>query len=273
MAVAEFIVAFREFFEISLLVGIMLAYLGKTRNQRYSRDVWMGVVLAGLASVGVAGAFKLGSVEFADVEALFEGITLLLAAVLVTWLILWMMRQKKIAQEIEDGLKTNIDVGSEVGVTAFSFISVFREGVEIVLFIGGISLSTGAINFAGVIVGALAAIALGYLVFNSIVKLNLRSFFTVTSAILILLAAGLVSQGVHELEEARVLPPLVENVYDFTPAKNADGSYPLLHEKGALGGVLKGLVGYDTNPSLMQVLAYLTYLLAVYFAYRRTELR
>ncbi len=246
----------------------MLAYLHKTGNQKYAPNVWWGVGLAGIASILSAILFHLASISFAAHEELFEGVTLLLAALMVSWLILWMFRQKKISQQIEAGLKKNLEIGHATGVAFFSFIVVFREGIEIVLFLGGINLATGSISAFAATLGAAAAFALAYLVFKSIIHLNLSQFFKVTSILLIILAAGLVSQGVHELEEAGVISPVIAHVYDVTPAVNADGSYPLMHEKGIVGGTLKGVMGYDTNPSLMQVLAYFAYLAMVFIAYQ-----
>ncbi len=269
MALAEFIVTFREFFEIFLVVGIMAAYLQKSGNSRYLKFVAAGAALAATASVAVAWAFGFAASAFEEHEALFEGVTLVLAAVLVTWLILWMFRQRNLAKHVEAGLKQKIDVGEEIGVAALAFVAVFREGIEIVLFLNGISLSTGAISAAWAFGGALAASVLAYLVFKSFVRLDFKTFFLATSTILVLLAAGLLSQGVHELEEAGVLPPLIEHVYDVTPELNADGSYSIMHEKGAGGSVLKGLFGYDTNPSAMQLIAYFGYLALVYLAYKK----
>jgi high-affinity iron transporter len=269
MALAEFIVTFREFFEIFLVIGIMAAYLQKSGNSRYLKFVVAGSALAALASVAVAWAFGFAAETFEEHEALFEGVTLVLAAILVTWLILWMFRQRNMAKQVEAGLKQKIDVGEELGVAALAFVAVFREGIEVVLFLNGISLSTGAISAAWALGGALAASALAYLVFKSFIRLDFKTFFLATSAVLVVLAAGLLSQGVHELEEVGVLPPLIEHIYDVTPALNADGTFPLLHEKGAVGGVLKGIVGYDTSPSLLQLLAYFGYLALVYLIYRQ----
>ncbi|MDO8339797.1 MAG: FTR1 family protein, partial [Candidatus Burarchaeum sp.] len=136
----------------------------------------------------------------------------------------------------------------------------------IVLFLGGIGISTGAVNAFGVFAGAALALLLAYVVFRSIVKLDVKLFFQVTGALLILLAAGLLSQGVHELQEASVLPTIIEHVYDINPPMNSDGTYPPLHEKGALGAVAKGVVGYDGNPSLLQIVSYVGYVVLAYLA-------
>ncbi len=266
---AEFVVVFREVFEIALVLGIMLVYLKKTKNTKHSNMVYLGGAIAIVASILAAAGFELIAGGFEAHEALFEGMTLVVASVLVTWLNLWMFAQKNIAKSIEKGVKARIGKQVGWGLALFAFIAVFREGVEMVLFLYGISVSTGAISAVSALFGAVAALALCYVMFLQAAKLNLNTFFIVTSIILVVLAAGLLSQGVHELQEAKIVPETIEHVYDITPAQNADGSYPPMHEKGAIGSTLKGLVGYATAPSLEQVAAYFGYLAFVFFAYRR----
>lgn len=267
---AEFIISFREFFEIALVVGIMLAYLHKTKNGKHSGLVYLGVALAAAGSVLAAAAFETVAGGFEANEAVFEGTTLILAALLVTWLNMWMLGQKNVAKGIEGGMKLKMDSGRRLGLVAFAFIAVFREGVEIVLFLGGIGIATGTVDAVASLLGGAAALALGYAVLKRMVRLDLKTFFLATSAMLAVLAAGLLSQGVHELQEIGAIPTSIAHVYDITPQPNADGSYPLMHEKGAVGGVLKGLAGYDTSPSLEQLAAYFGYLALVFLAYRRS---
>jgi len=269
MALAEFVVAFREVFEIALVLGIMLAYLSKTKSAKQGKAVYLGALVAVAASIGAAYAFEALAGGFEAHEEIFEGITLVLAAILVTWLNFWMVGQANVRKGIESSVGRHAASGAWLSLAAFSFIAVFREGVEIVLFLNGIAITTGALSLAWAAAGGIAAVLLSYAVLRQLVKLDMKKFFLATSVMLAVLAAGLLSQGVHELQDAKVIPTGIEHIYDITPALNADGSYPLLHEKGAVGGMLKGLVGYDTAPSLEQVLAYFGYFAAVYIAYRR----
>lgn len=270
MALAEFIVMFREVFEIALVLGIMLAYLYKTKNRKFVPLIYLGAGLAVAASVLAVAAFgSLAAEWFEKNEELFEGITLVAASCLVTWLVLWMLSQRNMARNLERGIAVRIGQGEELGLVLFSFVAVFRESLEIALFLGGILLSTGALNFAMSLAGGAAALALACGVFMQFLRLDMRGFFLATSAMLVLLAAGLLSQGVHELQEAGVVPTSIEHVYDITPQQSADGTYPLMHERGAVGALLKGLVGYDTAPSLEQAIAYVGYLAAVCLAYLR----
>lgn len=269
MALAEFVVAFREVFEIALVLGIMLAYLAKTKSSKQSPIVYIGAALAVLASIAAAYAFEALAGGFEQNEALFEGTTLVLAAILVTWLNFWMLGQANVRKGIESRVGEHAASGAWPSLAAFAFIAVFREGVEIVLFLNGIAIATGALSLAWAVAGGIAAVVLSYAVLRQLVKLDMKKFFLATSVMLAVLAAGLLSQGVHELQELGIVPTSIEHVYDITPALNADGSYPLMHEKGAIGGMLKGLAGYDTAPSLEQVIAYFGYLALVYLAYRR----
>ncbi|MCJ2511990.1 MAG: FTR1 family protein, partial [Candidatus Thermoplasmatota archaeon] len=94
-------------------------------------------------------------------------------------------------------------------------------------------------------------------------RLDIKKFFTVTGVLLIVFAAGLTATAVHEFNEAGVVPPVVNEVWNINPLQNPDGSYPLLHEKGAIGGIMKSLLGYNGNPSLTEVVAYASYWIVI----------
>jgi len=267
LGLAEFVVMFREVFEICLVVAIILACLYKAKKQRYAPAIYAGVALALIASVGAAGAFELVAGGFEKNEPLFEGATMVLASVLVTWLVLWMLSKKDFSGEIRHGISKRLENGTKLSLLAFSFVAVFREGVEIVLFLGGIAAGSGGLDVFSALAGGLAALVLAYAIVRQMVKLELGRFFLATAVILVLLAAGMLSQGVHELQEAGVLPTSVEHIYDITPPINPDGTYPLMHEQGVVGGMLKSLVGYATAPSLEQAIAYIGYLALVCLAY------
>ena len=116
-----------------------------------------------------------------------------------------------------------------------------------------------------------AAIFLGYLLFVASVKIPLKKYFTATSVLLLLFAAGLVAHSVHEFEEAGLLPPIIEHLWDLNPEVNLDGSYPALHEKGIAGEFLNGLFGYNANPSLLEVFSYAGYLVILAIVWKRIE--
>ncbi len=148
-----------------------------------------------------------------------------------------------------------------------SFIITFREAT--VIFLGASSFVSADNNLLGALLGIVVAILVGSLVFFGSMKVNLKIFFNATSILLIFFAAGLVAHGVHELQEAQLIPTAVEHVWDINPPANGDNSYPLLHEKGCIGSLFKGLFGYNGNPSLVEVLSYAAYLALAIMLWKR----
>jgi len=277
MVLSSFLITSRETLEAALVIGIVLAYLTKTDNHQYKKTVYYGIFFGILLSLIAAAIFTFVAGGFEGrAEEIFEGFTMLFAAVLLTTMILWMMKQRHIAREIENKVATHVEKANynktyAYGIFLLIVIAVLREGVETVIFFGALSYSSG-ISFIGASLGILVAIGIGYLFFIGSRKINLKKFFTITSILLILFAAGLVAHGVHELQEATVIPYVVEEVWDINPAVTA-GTYPLLHEKGLIGSFFKGLFGYNGNPSLLEVLFYISYLGIIFYVYRRIDNR
>ncbi|MEK6949765.1 MAG: FTR1 family protein, partial [Nanoarchaeota archaeon] len=263
MVLSSFLITSRETLEAALVVGIVLAYLTRTNNEQYRKTVYYGIFAGIVLSIFSAFLFNIFAGGFEGrAEELFEGFTMLFAAVLLTTMILWMMKQRKIAQEIEDKVarhiaKAQFNQTYAYGIFVLIVVAILREGVETVIFFSAINYASG-VSFIGATLGVITAIAIGYLFFASTKKINLKKFFNISSIFLILIAAGLVAHGIHELEEAKLLNPVVEHVWDINPAAPlaAQGVYPLMHEKGAIGSFLVGLFGYNGNPSLLEVLFY-----------------
>jgi high-affinity iron transporter len=268
--IASFFITFREALEAALIVGIVLGYLARTGQARYNRIVYLAIGAAVAASFAGAALFNTVAGGFTGrAEQIFEGATMLIGAALLTTMILWMMGQRRVATELRQKVATTVAGAQGSGLFALVFVSVLREGVETVIFLGAASFAATDYSFAGALAGLLVAGLLGYAIFAGSLRLDLRKFFTVTSILLILFAAGLAAQGVHELQEAHVLPVVLEHVWDVNPPLNPNGSYPLLHENGALGSILKALFGYNGNPSLLELVTYLGYLLLVSVLWRR----
>ena len=262
----SFLITSRETLEASLVVGIVLAYLNKTNNQNYRKTVYYGIVFGILASIFAAVIFTVFAGDFEGrAEQIFEGITMLIGAFLLTTMILWMMKQRHISKEIEGKVEKHLmssqPLFSHIGIFMIIFIAIIREGVETVIFLNAINYASG-INFVGGTLGIIAAIVVGYLFFVSTRKINLKRLFNISSILLILFAAGLVAHGIHEFEEANLVSGIIAPLFDINH---------ILNEKGLIGGFLKGLFGYNGNPSLLEVIAYASYLGVIFFLYRRIE--
>jgi high-affinity iron transporter len=142
-----------------------------------------------------------------------------------------------------------------------------------VIFLKAVSFAGEGSHILGAGVGILIGILMGYALFKTSLRINLGTFFRVTNVLLILIAAGLVAHGIHELQEVKLLPVYVEHVWDINPALLEGGSPPLLHENGAIGSVLKGVFGYNGNPTLLEVLSYVGYLLVAAGVWRYINVR
>lgn len=258
------LITFRETLEASLVVGILLAFLRKTENQKHNKYVWWGLVFGILGSVILMKVFEVYFNGFeGKAEEIYEGVMMILAASLITWMIFWMMKQRsRIKQAIENKAHMHLVNNHPMGLFFLSFVSVLREGIETVIFLKSAVLladDKGLATFFGAIFGIFIAVVLAVVLFKGFAKVDLRKFFTFTSWLLILFAAGLLAHGIHEFQEAGFLGIWNGEVWNT----NA-----VLNEKGAFGGVMKGLFGYNGNPSGLEVLAYLGYMIAISFCWR-----
>jgi high-affinity iron transporter len=255
--VASFLLSLREGIEAALIIAIVLGALGKMGRPDMRRAVWLGTISAIgvslLAGIGLA-AFGL-SLEGAA-EEIFEGFAMLLAASVLTWMIFWMHRQSRtIKGDLEDGVKLATTSNSSKALFSLAFLAIVREGIELALFLTAAQFAAdGQSILIGALLGLAFAVLLGYLIFVSTVRLNLRAFFQVTGFLLILFAAGLVAHAVHEFNEVGWIPSLIDHVWDI--------NY-ILDEKSTTGLMFKALFGYNGNPSLTEVLAYAGYVIAI----------
>ena len=203
------VVVLREGFEASLVVGIVLAFLDRTGRRDGFAAVWAGVAAALALSLVVAFAlFAAGAELEGTSERLFEGVVMLTAAGLLTWMIFWMRnRARTLRREIEGRTQVALEAGSAVGLALVVFVGVAREGVETALFLfSSVEGSSPLVSIVASVIGGAAALGLGYLFYRGSHRLNLRAFFTATSALLLLFAGFLLASGLHELAEAGAFP-------------------------------------------------------------------
>jgi len=278
----SFLVTFREALEAVLIVAIVASYLKKIGKRNLNKYLYQGAVAAIGASIllGIVILTVYGGLAGASAE-IFEGVASLTATFVLTYMILWMMRHAQtIKAELEQKVEAAITTGQLLGIVAISFIAVFREGLETVLFLTTLAIVDSSGTLIGAITASLIVIVLAIILMKGLYRLDIKRFFQATSVILIVFAAGLTGYGVHELIEAGEssgieFGVLGQHAFDLNPPRNPDGTYPLLHEKGAVGSVFAALVGYDGNPEWLRVTVYLGYWLVlgtcVFLMYRKKE--
>jgi high-affinity iron transporter len=259
-----FLLSLREGLEAALIVGIVFGALKRLGRTDQMRSVWSGVAVAIAASLLVAIGLVAAGTEFEGAAAqVFEGVTMLLAASVLTWMIFWMQREGgQIHHKLSAGVQEATGEGRRSSTNLFllAFLAVFREGIELALFLVAAAFATSPLQTViGALAGLLFAASLGYLLFAGSVRLNLKYFFKATSLLLIVFAAGMVAYGVHELVEANALPALVEPLYNIS-AVMSDQSGP--------GLLLKALFGYNSNPALLETLAYVAYFAVIWLVLR-----
>lgn len=259
----------REGVEAALIVSIILAYLAKTGNSRQFGRIWLGAGAAAAISLALGLAiFNTTRTLPARAEQLFDGVTMLLAAAVVTWMLFWMRRQ---AASVKGDLQAQVDralsAGSAWGLAILAFTAVVREGIETSLFLVGQANSAEA-GAPSVLVGALAGLAvaalLGYGFYRGSRRINLASFFRWTGVALVFIAAGLLSHAVHELIEAGVITVGTQTAYDIRSVLPDDGT-----GGNVIGQFLRALFGYSANPEVATVVTHVTYLVAVLALYLR----
>jgi high-affinity iron transporter len=264
---ATFVIALREGIEASLIVSILLAYLKKIERPDGRGAVWAGTLVAAAVSAGIGAVlFSIGAEFEGRPEQIFVGVVTLLAVAVLTWMIVWMRTQGgRMRAELHGRVDTAI-LGGGLALAAMAFLAVLREGVETALFLFAAARGTAtagdaaSVQIAGALLGLLVAVALGVLLYRGGIRLDLRTFFRVTGLALIVIAAGLLGYGIHELQDAGILPVLAGRALDLSG---------LLPDDAGLGALLRALVGYHATPSVLEAIAWFGYIAIVGRAFLR----
>jgi len=263
----------REGVEAALIVSIVLAYLAKTGNQRYFGRIWAGVLAAIGISVGIGLVLwmTIGGLE-EPAEQVFEGLTMLLAAAVVTWMLFWMRRTSaNIRGELHAGIDRALTDGGAWALSILAFTAVIREGIETSLFLLGqvtaaADSEVGALStLVGALIGMVIAIGIGYAFYRGAQVINLRTFFRWTGIALIFIAAGLLSHAVHEFVEIGVITVGTATAFDISSVLPHEGDGFL----ATIGQLLRAMFGYSSNPEWITLLTWLTYVVVVMFLYLR----
>jgi high-affinity iron transporter len=261
----------REGVEAALIVSIVLAYLARTGNRRHFSSIWLGTAAALFLSAAVGAVLWITIHELASpAEQIFEASALLLAAAVVTWMLFWMRRMAgAVSGELRAAVDRSLNTGGVVGLATLAFAAVIREGIETALFLLGQATASGANGGAASVLGgataglAIAAV-LGFGFYHGSRRLNLAVFFRWTGVALILVAAGLVANAVHELIEIGWISIGTATAFDISAALPHEGG-----GVGIVGQLLHALIGYTSQPAWSQLAVWIAYLAIVMTLYLR----
>ncbi|MFI1399606.1 iron uptake transporter permease EfeU [Streptomyces sp. NPDC020681] len=253
----NYLIGLREGLEASLVVCILVAYLVKTGRRDALRPIWIGIGVAVAISLGFGFALEYGSQELTfEAQELLGGSLSIIAVCLVTWMVFWMRRT---ARHLRAELHGKLDAALQMGtgaLVATAFLAVGREGLETALFVwASVRAATDdggtQAPLIGVLLGIATAVVLGWLFYRGALRINLAKFFTWTGGMLVIVAAGVLAYGVHDLQEARILDGLANKAFDISTAIPPDSWY---------GTLLKGVFNFQPNPTVLQVTVWALYL-------------
>lgn len=222
MFLANFLIALREGVEAALIVGVVAAYLVKVGRRNLLPKVWLGVIIAAALPLSLGAIMTWGPYTLSfQAQEILGGTLSLVAVAMVTWMILWMSsNSRQFARKLREDTAAQLASGSEWGVVWIAFIAVVREGIETALFVWATIKSSAENAIAapalGVVTGLVVAVIIGWLIYTGAARINLSIFFNITGLLLIFVAAGIVSYGIGDLQEASVIPGWGTPIYDIT---------------------------------------------------------
>lgn len=258
---STFIIALREGLEATLIVGILVAYLAKTGRTHLRRALWTGVTLAIAVSLALGAILTFTSRELPPHgEEIFAGVLAVVAVALVTWMVFWMKRTaRNLRHELENKVDSAVHMGA-FAMAATAFVAVAREGLETSLFIytNFKTVKTSMGPSVGLVLGLGAAIGLGFLIYQRTISVNLGKFFRITGVALIIVAAGVLSNGIGDLQSAGWLPGGATYAWSVDKWLAPD-SLP--------ASILGGSIGFATTTTWLQVGIWFIYLGAVLVPY------
>ena len=259
---ATLVIFLREGVEASMIIAILLAYLNRIGRREHFRDVFVGVGAALLLATagGVAAYLTIRSYDGSRVQTIFETVTYLVAAAVLTYMTFWMRKHaRSLSKELRARADAALDGRARWGLGLLAFQAVGREGLETVVFTLAIVFSTSSAGaLSGAVIGLAGSLGIAFVIYRLGHKLNLARFFTVIGILLMVFAAGLLADAVENLQQLGWLPVLDAPMWH---------SARLLSENSALGDVLHSFFGYSDAPTPLQMLLYAGYLAVVVLAY------
>ena len=253
----NYLIGLREGLEASLVVVILIAYLVKTDRRHLLPRIWAGVAIAVLVSFAFGALLTFGprNLTFEAKEAL-GGTLSIIAVGFVTWMVFWMARH---ARGLSGELKGKLDTAADAGGISLAVVALFavgREGLETALFLWSATqatTNTGSstlVPFLGAMLGILTAVAMGFAFYKGVLKINLAKFFKYTGIILIIVAAGVLAYGVHDLQEAGILPGLNNLAFDVSEQ---------IPPASVLGTLLKGTLNFSPATTVLEAVVWVAY--------------
>ena len=260
---ANFLIGLREGLEAALVVGILIAYLRKIDQGARTKVIWAGVFAAIAASIAFGSIFTISSVNLeGDSEKWVSGTLSLIAAALITWMVVWLSKKARFLKaELEGSIDRAIATGT-ASLFALAFFAVGREGLETAIFIWNGALATDSTTsiLVGTFLGLALSVFLGWLLYLGALKLNIAKFFRYSGLALIIVAAGMLSYAVHEFQEVNFLPGDANKLFDISV---------VISKEGILGSILKGAFNFTPTPSVLQSLIWTLYVLPVGYLFLR----
>ena len=258
------LIGLREGLEASLVVSILVAFLVRTDRRRELPKVWAGVAFAILVSIGVTLGLTLAeqALTFEASETLGGSLSIV-AVAFVTWMIFWMRSNARaMKSELEGKLEKAISMGP-VAVVVMATLAVGREGLETAVFFFAAAQAAGETvqPLIGFLIGIAVSIVIAYAIYRGAMRINLARFFTVTGFFLIFVAAGILAYGVHDLQEAGILPGLTTLAFDVSAAVPPDSWY---------GTLLKGIFNFSPQTTVLEAIVWVAYVAVVLTLFLRT---
>lgn len=252
---ANLLIGLREGLEASLVIGILVAYLVKLDRKDQLKHLWAGVAAAVAISLIAGAVLTFGAYGLSfEAQEIIGGILSIIAVGLITWMILWLaLTAKTLKHHLEGSMDKSLTRGG-FAIAVLAAFAVGREGLETMLFIWASVQASGqtALPLIGAFIGIVIAIALGYAIYRGMVRINLSKFFVWTGALLIIVSAGVLSYGVHDLQEANVLPGLNVLAFDVSGVIPPDSWY---------GTLLKGIFNFSPATTWLEFTLWWLYVL------------
>lgn len=258
MLASNALIGLREGLEAALVVVILVAFLVKTDRRWALRHVWSGVGLAVALSVALGALLTYGTKQLTfEAQELIGGSASIVAVVFVTFMVFWMRSASRtISGELKGKLDKALDMGP-LAIALVAFLGVGREGLETAIFFYATTEAAGQGNnqpLIGWVVGLGGAVVLGWLIYRGAVQINLATFFRYTGVLLVLVAAGILAYGLHDLQEARFLPGLTTLAFDVSATVDPGSWYATL---------LKGIFNFTPATTVLQAIAWVLYVAIV----------